>query len=147
MSAKSYSEKLKDPRWQRKRLEVLETTDFHCESCSDHESTLHVHHKLYLKGKEPWEYNRKQLVVLCDRCHENIHAENQFEELASMISMVPIDGPINARGISIMLCGMLVGHQLHAEDSPDLAEERSYFIAGIEARDKILSLLKECKNA
>lgn len=44
----SYSEKLKDPRWQKKRLEVMESNEFCCEMCGDNESTLHVHHKEYL---------------------------------------------------------------------------------------------------
>ncbi len=144
MSAKSYVEKLKDPRWQRKRLEVLKTTDFHCELCGDHESTLHVHHKLYLKGKEPWEYHRNQLVVLCDRCHENVHAENPFEELAAVISSFPLEGPINARGISIMLAGLLMGVE---EGGPDLEDERFYFLVGIAARNKLLDLLKDEQHA
>lgn len=144
MSAKPYAEKLKDPRWQRKRLEALETTDFHCESCSDHQTTLHVHHKLYLKGKEPWEYYRGQLAVLCERCHENIHADDPFQELASMVALVSIDGPINARGVSIMLAGLLAGQDA---EGPELESEKAYFLSGIRARNEILALLKEGQHA
>lgn len=144
MSAKSYAEKLKDPRWQRKRLEVMEETDFRCELCGDHESTLNVHHKMYLKGKDPWEYYRNQLAVLCDRCHENVHAENPFEELAAVISSFPLEGPLKAKGISIMLAGLLVGRD---EGGPDLEDEKPYFLVGIEARNKILNLLKEARHA
>jgi hypothetical protein len=68
--AKTYSDKLKDPRWQKKRLEILDRDGFSCCSCGDKESTLHIHHKRYLKGKEPWEYENDLLVTLCEDCHK-----------------------------------------------------------------------------
>jgi len=46
----TYAEKLRDPRWQRRRLEKLDAADFHCESCGDGESTLHVHHRFTNAG-------------------------------------------------------------------------------------------------
>jgi len=52
----TYSEKLKDPRWQRKRLEVMQRDDFTCRNCGAKDKTLHIHHVRYLKGFEPWEY-------------------------------------------------------------------------------------------
>ena len=64
-----YSDKLKDPRWQRKRLEILERDDFTCQSCMDSESTLVVHHRYY-ENVEPWEYPNEALVTLCANCHE-----------------------------------------------------------------------------
>jgi hypothetical protein len=67
---KTYKEKLLDPRWQRRRLEILSRSDFHCESCLDEEKTLHVHHKRYVKGREPWEYGDHELSALCSDCHE-----------------------------------------------------------------------------
>ena len=70
----NYYEKLKDPRWQKKRLEVLEFADWSCELCGDSESELHVHHKQYIKGREPWEYDVQQLVSLCKSCHAERHA-------------------------------------------------------------------------
>lgn len=69
----SYSEKLKDPRWQRKRLEVLQRSDFSCECCQETEKTLHVHHKFYKKGAAPWEYDADDLQSLCEDCHDLIH--------------------------------------------------------------------------
>ena len=66
----AYSEKLRDPRWQRKRLEILQRDDFSCQSCGDQESTLNVHHCYYSTGKLPWEYPDPSLVTLCESCHE-----------------------------------------------------------------------------
>ena len=65
-----YSEKLRDPRWQKKRLEILERDEWTCQNCFDSESTLVVHHKKYIKGKEPWDYPNELLITLCENCHE-----------------------------------------------------------------------------
>jgi len=46
-----YSEKLKDPRWQKKRLKVLERDNWECKQCGEKEETLHIHHLLYDKDK------------------------------------------------------------------------------------------------
>lgn len=70
---KTYAEKLKDPRWQKMRLEILQRDDFTCRDCGDKESTLHVHHCLYLTGKNPWEYMDSELRTLCMSCHETRH--------------------------------------------------------------------------
>jgi len=67
----TYSEKLRDPRWQKKRLEILNRDEWECRRCLDKETTLHVHHVYYEDGKEPWEYPDKALVTLCATCHES----------------------------------------------------------------------------
>lgn len=66
----AYSTLLKDPRWQKKRLKILERDYFACLACGDGESTLHVHHCYYEKGKKPWEYEDSSLLTLCEECHE-----------------------------------------------------------------------------
>lgn len=68
----SYADPLKDPRWQRKRLEVLQREGWKCEGCGDHTSTLHVHHRQYLKSRNPWDYPDDLLQVLCETCHSRI---------------------------------------------------------------------------
>ncbi len=62
-----YSEKLKDPRWQRKRLEVMQRDDFTCLNCGDKNQTLNVHHKQY--HGNPWESPPESLETLCEYCH------------------------------------------------------------------------------
>lgn len=64
----TYSEKLKDPRWQRKRLLVFDRAGWACENCGCKERTLHVHHLIYSKG-QPWESPDKTLECLCQDCH------------------------------------------------------------------------------
>jgi hypothetical protein len=68
--SKTYAEKLKDPRWQRKRLEILERDKFTCRFCRSTEKTLHVHHRIYLKGRQPWDYEDHVFATLCEDCHE-----------------------------------------------------------------------------
>jgi hypothetical protein len=70
MATKTYYEKLKDPRWQKKRLEIMGRDEFRCQCCGDDESSLSVHHKVYIYGREPWDYPDGYLVTLCDSCHE-----------------------------------------------------------------------------
>src|SRR5215471_9953617 len=68
---KKYSEKLKDPRWQRKRLEILERDGWTCCKCGSNTETLHVHHVRYLPGREPWDYPPEFLMTLCEGCHQD----------------------------------------------------------------------------
>jgi len=70
----TYTEQLKDPRWQRKRLEIMERADFTCEDCDATDITLHIHHGYYEKGFAPWEYPQESLHCLCEACHEKAQA-------------------------------------------------------------------------
>lgn len=63
-----YRKKLQDPRWQRKRLGILNRDEFTCQCCGATKKTLHVHHKRYSEG-DPWEIPDYCLVTLCEHCH------------------------------------------------------------------------------
>lgn len=78
-----YAKMLLDPRWQRKRLEILERDGWACTICGDKEKTLHVHHMHYLYGAAPWEYENGYLSTLCEDCHEEEGAckKNEIETL------------------------------------------------------------------
>lgn len=78
----TYSEKLKDPRWQKKRLEILQRDEFSCQSCFDDKSTLHVHHRIYVPG-EPWEIQNEFLVTLCESCHQR-ETDEMSEAIAEL---------------------------------------------------------------
>lgn len=65
----TYSEKLKDPRWQKKRLEILERDKFTCQECGDATKELNVHHRHYLPKADPWNYENEVLATLCRDCH------------------------------------------------------------------------------
>ena len=70
----TYSEKLKDPRWQKKRLQILERDNWRCVNCTDSESQLHVHHKQYESKKMPWDYDDSNFITLCKECHDEVTA-------------------------------------------------------------------------
>jgi len=63
-----YSEKLRDPRWQKKRLKIMERDNFSCQFCQSKTDTLNVHHIAY-EG-EPWDAKDELLITLCESCHE-----------------------------------------------------------------------------
>ncbi|MCG8619920.1 MAG: AAA family ATPase [Desulfobacterales bacterium] len=68
-----YSEKLKHPKWQKKRLEIFQRDNWQCVQCGDSDTELSVHHTVYRRGVNPWEYDGNELITLCVNCHENAH--------------------------------------------------------------------------
>lgn len=66
-----YSKKLQDPRWQRKRLEVMQAAGWKCVICGDKDEELNVHHPAYQPHHEPWEYSN--LHCVCKTCHTIYH--------------------------------------------------------------------------
>lgn len=64
-----YAETLRDPRWQRRRLDVMAREQFTCEGCGSTDKSLDVHHGYYEYGKQPWEYPLQSLHCLCTKCH------------------------------------------------------------------------------
>jgi 5-methylcytosine-specific restriction endonuclease McrA len=67
----TYAEKLKDPRWQKKRLEIMQRDDFTCQICKSKEKTLHIHHISYEYGVDPWNYEDINYKTLCEDCHND----------------------------------------------------------------------------
>jgi hypothetical protein len=78
---KTYFEKLRDPRWQRRRLEIMERDSFTCRICGDAKSTLNVHHLRYEKNADPWDYPDQSLITTCELCHEELHAAKFGESI------------------------------------------------------------------
>lgn len=68
----TYYEKLKDPRWQKKRLQIMQYDEFKCRHCKRDDLTLHVHHAYYIKDKDPWDYDTIMLTTLCEDCHARV---------------------------------------------------------------------------
>ena len=84
MSKDAFSDQYKHPKWQKKRLEMLDAASFQCSNCGEQDSQLHVHHKTYIKGRKIWDYKPSQLAVLCEKCHASEHAaKDVFNEILS----------------------------------------------------------------
>lgn len=94
---KSYYEKLKDPRWQRKRLEILERDGFACAVCGSNTSTLHVHHGFYRRNVEPWDYPSKSLHTLCEECHEA--TEELLDDIRGLIGVLNFEHLVALSGV------------------------------------------------
>lgn len=69
----SYSERLRHPKWQKRRLQIMERDGWKCSSCGVDDQPLNVHHRRYIRGREPWEYCDLDLMTLCDKCHAMTH--------------------------------------------------------------------------
>ncbi len=76
MARSSYWQKLRDPRWQKRRLEIMDRDGFSCRMCGNDRDTLNVHHLAYQRDGEPWETHDDLLVTLCESCHEEFHDTN-----------------------------------------------------------------------
>lgn len=88
-----YSEKLKDPRWQKRRLEIFTRDKWTCRGCESTTKTLHVHHKRYEWGKSPWEYQDEDLITLCEGCHDlegDLSKADYYAEIAQASGMLNI---------------------------------------------------------
>jgi len=72
----NYAEKLKSPKWQKKRLEILERDEWKCRICLRDSVPLHVHHRYYFRDKDPWDYDEGFLITLCKDCHGATQREN-----------------------------------------------------------------------
>ncbi len=92
MSNPTYIEKLRDPRWQRKRLLIFERDNWTCRSCNRSDISLQIHHLKYLPGNEPWEYEDYLLVTYCEVCHETEHliGDQIHKSLLELINDTPI---------------------------------------------------------
>lgn len=77
----SYSDLLKDRRWQRKRLEVFNDANWKCRHCGSNDNSipLHAHHSLYLPGHAPWEYSHGEIISLCNLCHAQEHGKRESD--------------------------------------------------------------------
>lgn len=67
--------KYSNPEWQRFAARVKERDGNLCTTCyrSDPDVILQVHHKLYIKGRQPWEYSLDDCITLCKGCHAREH--------------------------------------------------------------------------
>ncbi len=65
----SYSQKLRDVRWKRRRDGLLRQRSYTCCECVQPlvagTMDLQVHHVLYIPGLDPWDYPDELLLVVC----------------------------------------------------------------------------------
>ena len=75
----TYKQLLNTPEWRSFSKKVKAFFQNRCQKCGSL-GPLHLHHKVYYtrKGRlvrKPWEYEMKDLEVLCEDCHKKAHNE------------------------------------------------------------------------
>lgn len=99
MKQLAYWQKLQDPRWQKKRLEVFDRDGFACRSCNSKTDTLQVHHLYYISKREPWEYPLGAFKTLCVDCHKAILSGDQSENWEFLVA-IENDIDLNSGGFN-----------------------------------------------
>jgi hypothetical protein len=108
MNRKTWFASFKDPRWQKKRLEVMRAAGFKCDGCGDGENTLAVHHGYYEfnEGRWPWEYENETLHCLCEDCHLQWHKD--IKEVKYSLAKLPTIN-LDAIGACLDILGLSQG--------------------------------------
>lgn len=130
----TYYEKLKSPIWQKKRLEILNDRGFVCESCLDDGEQLHVHHKIYKKGLNPWDYPDHNYAVLCDTCHKQEH--EVIDKMNDLSGLLPIQGYFTQSGVYDFIVGFI-----DADEGWETVSDKQYSEFQNLARDEFDSFM------
>jgi len=131
--ASKYSELLRRPEWQKKRLEVMEAAGWKCSICGDATTTFNVHHRVYIKGRKPWEYENNQLDALCEPCHAEMHEVK--DRLLLVLAAIP---PAEMEAAAALLAGYynhLVPDDLFAELYDAFAMEAGILARAVDGLD------------
>ncbi len=72
LTKEEYAKALQHPKWQRKRLKIMERDKWRCRDCGNTEAQLHVHHLAYTK-RYPWNEDNANLITYCNSCHAKAH--------------------------------------------------------------------------
>lgn len=73
-----HDEQLKDPRWERLRMVLTNHVNSTCQVCKRKKRSLQIHHKLYIEGKNLWDYPNRFLIVMCSDCHQEWHTKHNY---------------------------------------------------------------------
>lgn len=73
-----YADLLKYPEWRVFAHERKRAVGFACQMCAQgrrEEGELEVHHWWYDQARWPWQYEARDVVVVCAGCHAALHAQ------------------------------------------------------------------------
>ncbi len=105
----TYKEQLSHPKWQKKRLEILQRDKFTCQICSDTETQLHIHHTEYDKTykTKAWEYPNHIYKTLCSDCHKSITEHIQEHGNDKEFDVMKVISPDGIKAIFVYTKGLL----------------------------------------
>ncbi len=138
-----YWKKLQDPRWQRKRLEVLSRDGFKCVECGNEKLQLQVHHRWYCSGRDPWEYPSVALKTLCEDCHK-AGVRDGFESLVDFMEQLETEDSSGLNELTVyahqfgvskqdLIASFLSGLKAGVVDKESLIVWRSAWLKEVEA--------------
>jgi 5-methylcytosine-specific restriction endonuclease McrA len=116
--AGNYFAKLKDPRWQKLRLKVLDRDDWACLCCGGKTETLHVHHGYYEGKYDPWDYDEETLHTVCESCHD--HANDLRRDVQREVAQLSLQ----AQESLLWLLSAL--NSIHSDDAITVLSEATY---------------------
>lgn len=73
LRAGSYQSKLQDPEWKSFTRIIRNERSNACEICKRIGIELNVHHPFYEPDREPWQYAKDEVILLCRHCHSQMH--------------------------------------------------------------------------
>ncbi len=76
-SVSSYSDKLETQNWHSFARKIRQENGNFYNACRRGDLVLQVHHTFYDKKRQPWEYESHEMVVLCEKCHHELHDQLQ----------------------------------------------------------------------
>jgi len=91
MLGMSYNDQLKTKEWRYFRLYIIVAKGCKCELCNySNFFRLQVHHKYYINGKMAWEYELKDLMLLCRHHHKLVHKPEINDKIKGVKSIKQI---------------------------------------------------------
>lgn len=139
----NYQDQLKNPKWQKKRLEIMKRDKFKCKLCGDTETSLHVHHKDYEDGMMAWEYPNSYLITLCEHCHEEVEdAKRGFPDISfDEIEIYKSNNWVNGGRIMFTKIGCICSMVIY--------DAKGQYTCGFNLKsdlDGIIKILRRAKN-
>jgi len=124
-----YQNQLRDPRWQRKRLDILTRDNWTCQYCGSTTNSLNVHHIKYAEFGAPWDAEDDWMITFCEHCHqveENLGKQNPTLKLWSVKCLEPVMFMLE---ISVRASGQKMFQALMSEPMcwPDGRTEHGYY--------------------
>lgn len=121
-----YSKKYRHPSWQKMRLDVFSRDGFKCRHCGASETTLHAHHRFYISGRDPWEYDPESIITLCEKCHEDAHENPAHVRDGGFIDLweIEADSMMKAERLTSGTGSLIYSTLLHSSNSGEADQVR-----------------------
>jgi hypothetical protein len=141
-----YKEKLNHPKWQKRRLEIMQKADWKCEKCGCDSEQLHVHHTDYKAGgPNPWDYEDQYLQCICATCHTLSHIER-----GRILKFIGLEAPqpeirylLGDKSLHDQLKDIDIAFEEMCKSPPTFPAEPDYAYMLLKRRTKIQQQLRE----